>query len=104
MTGMTPERLQAIEDRLPGKVFPHSVEHDVLNLLDEVRRLRAENDDLRAGVKSFVRQINRLANGIERVRDEAWEPWLNRDWQHLDTIRNDCNDLLNPTEGEANGN
>lgn len=48
-------------------------------------------------------EVGRLRAGIEDIRDEAWEPWLNRDWQHLDTVRNDCNALLNPTEGETDG-
>lgn len=48
MSRMTPERLQAIEDRLPGEVFPNSVERDTLDLLDEVRRLRAIEVDIEA--------------------------------------------------------
>lgn len=106
MTGMTPERLRAIEDRLPGEVFPNSVEHDVLNLLDEVRRLRAENGNLRAGAKSFVRQLDRLANGVKALHRP--EPF------HDDPGATFCAHcqrtagvwpcataaLLNPTEGE----
>ena len=87
MTGMTPERLQSIrvqvewEHAQTGLYFPRELPGkanlDRADLLAEVLRLRA---------------------GIEDIRDEAWEPWLNRDWQHLDTIRNDCNALLDPTE------
>ena len=53
----------------------------------------SERDEARA-------EVERLRAGIEAIRDEAWVPWLNKDWQHLDTVRNDCNALLDPTEGD----
>ena len=89
MTGMTSERLAAIREQVEWeraqtglywpRELPGKANLDRADLLDEVLRLRA---------------------GIEDIRDEGWEPWLNRDWQHLDTVRNDCNDLLDPTGGE----
>ncbi len=61
--------------------------------------IRARDAEVRA--EAARAENARLREGIEAIRDEAWEPWLNRDWQHLDGIRNDCDALLNPTEGEA---
>ena len=118
MTGMTPERLASIEDRLPGMIRPGTTEHDALDLIDEVRRLRAKNDNLRAGAKSFVRQFDRLTNGIEAltrtgydhtpecvrerekattVEESSWHPDCGRCWQ--DSLHK----LLYPTEGETDG-
>lgn len=64
---------------------------DVPDLLAEVDRLRAENDNLRAGAKSFVRQIDRLARGIEGIEAKA-------DDYGQQTLANMANALLNPTE------
>ena len=89
MSGMTPERLLAIEDRLPGEVFPNSVERDVLNLLAEVKRLRAGIEALHAHA--------------HRTHDHGWG-------QLLDVVLNpDGEDLAeyiamheaDSTEGEA---
>ena len=54
-----------------------------------------------AHASDMAAEVVRLRAGIEDIRDEAWEPWLNRDWQHLNTVRNDCNALLDPTGGET---
>lgn len=102
MIDMTPARLAEIRAVLNGD---QSVDMDDAlpivskaadDLLDEVDRLRAENDNLRAGAKSFVRQIDRLANGIEALaRDgEAYGRG-----NALDLSRR-LRALLNPTEGE----
>ena len=53
--------------------------------------------------EKLLDEVKRLRTGIEEIRDGAWEPWLNHDWQHLDTVRNDCNALLNQNKGENDG-
>ena len=75
---MTPERLDLIRERLDATGYAEW-KHACRELLAEVDRLR---------------------DGVEAIRDEAWEPWLEKDWQHLDTVRDDCNALLNPDEGD----
>lgn len=103
MSGLSDERLAEIRERA------HRVTSHPLDAIDDRRTLLAHVDHLTAEVEKWkVRQVGtarevwRLREGVEEIRDEAWEPWLNRDWQHLDGIRNDCDALLNPpTEGEA---
>lgn len=75
MTGMTPERLAAIEDRLPDMIRPGTTEHDALNLIDEVRRLRAGIEDIEVRADDYGQQ----------------------------TLVNMASALLNPTEGEDDG-
>lgn len=69
MTGMTPERLDAIRANLPTPDADLSRrERDALDLLDEVDRLRAENADLRRS-----RDERKATERRRRTEDrEAW--------------------------------
>ena len=69
MTGMTPERLDAIRANLPAPDADLSRrERDALDLLDEVDRLRHENADLRRS-----RDKRKATERQRRTEDrEAW--------------------------------
>ena len=86
MSGMTPERLAEIEDRLPDFIRPGTPEHDVLDLIDEVMRLRA----IESGVKA-------LADWWQRSPGDGGYEVACED--HARQVLA----LLNPTEGETDG-
>ena len=77
----------------------------------EMDRLRVENDNLRTGAKSFVRQIDRLTNGIKALTENyrnhyemhgaAGDDYVVEDGRCVDV--DDLLALLNPTEGETDG-
>lgn len=103
MTSMTPEQMALsftgeCEPALHGICGNHRSPLGAAKTCLHVLHLTELIRDRDAEMQS---EVNRLLAGIEDIRDEAWEPWLNHDWQHLDTVRNDCNALLNPTEGET---
>lgn len=98
MTGMTPERLDAIRANLPTPDADLSRrERDALDLLDEVKRLRHENADLRRSRDEHEGEVRRLRAGIESIARTAYathQTMLVPDLLHA---------LLNPTEGETDG-
>ena len=92
MTGMTPERLDAIRANLPPADADLSRrERDAHDLLAEVKRLRA-------GIEHLTR------TGYDHTPDCVRETELDDDFWHPDCGRcweDSLHDLLNPTGGET---
>lgn len=89
MTGMTPERLDTIQD-----LFDHTGyapwKDTTADLLDEVYRLRA-------GIEALARDYR---NHYE-MHGAAGDEYVVEDGRCVDV--DDLHALLNPTEGETNG-
>lgn len=90
MTGMTPERLDLIRDRIDHTGYA-PWKNVVSDLLDEVERLRA-------GIEHLTR------TGYDHTPDCVRETELDDDFWHPDCGRcweDSLHALLNPTEGET---
>lgn len=85
-----------------ARVLIHSL-GDVELLYDRVDWVfdAVDEEDDTASITNLRAHIDNLRAGIEDIRDEAWESWVEKDWQHLDRVRDQCNELLNSTQEKS---
>ena len=103
MSGMTPERLAEIEDRLPDFIRPGTPEHDVLVLIDEVWRLQgatAARQQHEALDRQAAARALREAQGDIKARIQIMSS-CGADGQYLDALHDAWGLLNNRVRSES---